>query len=222
MSGLFNTAVALSMLLLIPASAFADIYKYRDESGRLIFVDDKDKIPARYHEETHSIAETENSLGVYNSPRNENPASISTIEEDIFTGYQRKDKETYRTPVIIEGNRVIVPVEVALGNRSTALNLLLDTGATSTVFHRSALTSLDLPKGRTYEALVAGGGIVKSIKIKFKSLTVGPFHVQDKQAMVINLRGRSLPYDGMLGMDFLMSHPYQVNYEEQFIEWQKP
>ena len=42
---------ALTLALLLSATVNAEIYKYRDDDGRLIFVDDKDKIPSRYQEQ---------------------------------------------------------------------------------------------------------------------------------------------------------------------------
>jgi hypothetical protein len=67
---------------------------------------------------------------------------------------------------------------------------------------------------------VAGGGIVNSNRIKFRHINVGPFHVKKASAMVINLTGKQPSYDGMLGMDFLKSHPYQIDYETRVIKWQ--
>lgn len=107
-----------------------------------------------------------------------------------------------------------------MGNRTAKLSLLLDTGATSTVFHRESLKGLDLPSGKNYRARVAGGGIVKSERIKFRQIIIGPFKQKRPFAMVINVQGRDLSFDGMLGMDFLKSHPYQIDFENQMIIWE--
>jgi predicted aspartyl protease len=115
---------------------------------------------------------------------------------------------------------VLVPVEVAMGNRVAQLSLLLDTGATTTVLHRESLAGLELPSGKSFKARVAGGGTVKSEKIRFRHIDIGPFHEEKVYAMVISLQGQELSFDGMLGMDFLKTHPYQIDFQNQLINWE--
>jgi hypothetical protein len=225
MTGPLHILLIVFMLLATPLTGSAEIYKYRDKDGRLNFVDDENKIPAEYRDRTKSIVEADDALGAFDSPTADNDIDTSTGQEDVKEEEFDSDSvseelEEYQTPVIIARNRVLVPVEVAMGNRVAELSLLLDTGASRTVLHRSSLSELDLPSGKRYKARVAGGGFVNSNRIKFRYINVGPFHIKKASAMVINLTGKPPSYDGMLGMDFLKNHPYQIDFENQVINWE--
>lgn len=219
---LLRTLLVGCMVAAMPHIGYADIYKYRDDSGRLTFVDDASRIPPRYRDQATPVAEAHESLIVYETEDEADlaPALVLDSEKTSPRTSAKKRSRDYQTPVEIRGNRVLVPVEVAVGNRTAKLNLLLDTGATTTVLHRQSLTELPLPRGKHYKARVAGGGMVRSEKIRLQHITVGPFREAKVFAMVISLKGRELPFDGMLGMDFLKKHPYRIDFAKQIITWE--
>ncbi len=177
---LLHTLFALLLLLAIPFDSMADIYKYRDANGRLNFVDDESKVPAQYRSDMTSISEPDVSVNTEIKSENKKATraeALATQEqaERANKAALKKKLRKHQTPVKISRNRVLVPVEVSLGNRTVKLSLLLDTGATTTVLHREAVKELDLPSGKRYKARVAGGGVVMSEKIKFRHITIGPF-----------------------------------------------
>ncbi|MBW2452336.1 MAG: aspartyl protease family protein [Deltaproteobacteria bacterium] len=210
-----------------PQMAHALIYKYVDETGRMVYVDDIDKVPLRYQQEVQTILEeqdalTQEQLDTRQAERvrsfEEQQIRKRTVQAEAYQAMRR----AYQTPISFRGNRVVVPVEVAMGNRIANLLLLLDTGASRTVLHRQALSGLELPSGEKIEARIAGGQALASEKIKFKHIGVGPFRKTNAFAMVIETQGPPLPFDGMLGMDFLKDHPYRVDYDNNLLLWDVP
>jgi len=220
MNVLFRTLLICGLTLAIPVSSLAGIYKYRDANGRLNFVDDESRIPAEFREDKISVSEAREPLATHEPQPEKEPVLTPLLEaekpDSTATG---KKLRTHQTQVTIKGNRVLIPVEFAIGNRVAKLTLLLDTGATSTVLHRQSLSKLELPTGKKFKAQVAGGGTVSSERIKFRHIKVGPFRIKKASAMVIDFKGRNQGFDGMLGMDFLKNHPYQVDYQKNVLTW---
>ncbi len=211
-------------LLAQPLSSQAIIYKYVDNSGRMVFVDDASKIPSQYRQKTTAINEGKAALTTEEYADQEEDRAKQIVDRKLqnkakHQAKQQEKRRGYQTPVVIRGNRVLVPVEIAMDNRLAHLFLLLDTGTTATIFHREALSGLNLPSGEKLKAQIAGGKTLDSEKINFEYIDIGPFHEKNFHAMVIKATGPELPYDGMLGMDFLKNHPYQINYETEIIRW---
>jgi predicted aspartyl protease len=208
-------------MLTIPVVNWAGIYKYRDAKGQLHFVDDESRIPAAFREGKTSVSEEQDPVPEYRSQIGTKESVETPLLEQKSSDYTatKRKRRSHQTPVVIKGNRILVPVEVAIGSRVAKLSLLLDTGATRTVLHRQSLAKLDLPSGKTHKARVAGGGTVDSEKIRFRHIKVGPFRIKKASAMVIDFSGRREPFDGMLGMDFLKTHPYQIDFQEKIISW---
>ncbi|MGK2907611.1 MAG: aspartyl protease family protein [Desulfuromonadales bacterium] len=219
---MFSTALICTIFLIMPLASLAGIYKYRDANGRLNFVDDTSKVPPQFRDNLTSMTEATDSPVVYDERDDGQQPAEATLskQKETDSAAVKKKLRKYQTPVEIRGNRVLVPVEVAMGNRVAQLSLLLDTGATTTVLHRGSLTGLDLPSGRSFKARVAGGATVNSERIRFRHIDIGPFHEEKVYAMVINLQGQELSFDGMLGMDFLKAHPYQIDFQNQLIIWE--
>jgi hypothetical protein len=223
------TAIALAFALLLPVgNAGAEIYTYKDAQGRTVFVDDAHKIPSQYRGASSSIQERRDQPVAVTEEGTEGekiepPAQSFVDRETQMRARQQADmldrERAYQTPVMVRGNRVLVPVEIFVGNRSANLMLLLDTGATITVLHRPSVKDLSFATGEQIRAQVAGGRTVKADKTTVRLVDIGPFELKDFPVMLIDPQGANLPFDGMLGMDFLKDHPYEIDYNNEIVRW---
>jgi tetratricopeptide (TPR) repeat protein len=124
-----------------------------------------------------------------------------------------------QTTVVIRGNQVCVPVTVSYRGRSARALLLLDTGASVTGISDGIAAQLGLETSDTNPmlAVVADGRAVRARWFEADSLAVGP---KVLAPLRIGILPGSLPgVDGLLGMDFLRSVRYQVNFSRSVIEW---
>lgn len=218
--------VLLLMLLLWPTAVLA-IAKYVDENGRVVFVDDESKIPARYlkksqemsHFEEPSDAEKAEQAQRLQEAREKKHEEMEKLRAERA---EQERQKAYQTPVKVRGNQVLVPVRVAYHGNRVDVHLVLDTGASRTVFHRASLAALGVPadEGTLAYGVGAGGNKIASRGVTFESITVGPFKVDSAQAFVIDYQQQKAGYDGLLGMDFLRNLSYEIDYEKQIIRWQ--
>jgi hypothetical protein len=123
--------------------------------------------------------------------------------------------------VRIVNNQVLVPVTLKNGADSVRVELLLDTGATRTAVHDALLGRLhvDSRSTRNSQAEVADGSMIRSRQAKIDALSVGPFSLPAVELEFIPYCGNDGGHDGLLGMDFLGKHRYQIDMERELIRW---
>ncbi|GFO67429.1 hypothetical protein GMLC_10080 [Geomonas limicola] len=134
-------------------------------------------------------------------------------------GQVRGDAQFTRVQVI--NNQILVPVLIRHGAESIRVELVLDTGATRSSIHEGVAGKLkiDLKSARATQAEVADGRLVHAWAAPVDSLSVGPFTMTGPELDVLPYRGSQGLHDGLLGMDFLAKHPYQVDMERELIRW---
>jgi len=143
--------------------------------------------------------------------------------------YERKEQEVSKfnkeaekdvTAVTIDGDQVLVPVTLGYGEQESQALLLLDTGASKTLLHREIADKLGITKTGEIQAMVAGGKKIPTDVVQLSYLSLGPFEKKDMEVGIIDHQGPSVPFQGLLGMDFLRDIEFRVDLEEEIIEWQ--
>lgn len=184
-------ALILLGVLALSQAGLCEIHRYVDEHGSSVFVDDAYLSPAERQDLQQKVRATEQAV-----------------------------RQSRKTLVEINGNQVLVPVELSDGQRQVRARLLLDTGASQTVFHRRTLEPLQTRLlGKGWSRL-AGGQRIATDQVRLESLRIGPHTWQNPTVYVIDLQAPDVPFDGLLGMDFLKQHHYRIDFRQQQLLWQ--
>lgn len=125
------------------------------------------------------------------------------------------------TRVRVINSQVLVPVTLRQGTTSVRLDLVLDTGATRTSVHDEVAGRLEIDPHATRpaQAELADGRTVRSRIARVDALSVGPFTQAGMELELIPYAGGEALHDGLLGMDFLGRHRYQIDMEHEVIRW---
>lgn len=125
------------------------------------------------------------------------------------------------TRVTIAGNQVFVPVTLSHGDRMVEARLILDTGASITVISTDLAEKLniDLERAPRRRAQVVGGGLVTAWHTRLDRLSAGPHTKTGIDVAVIPHNGGGFPIDGLLGMNFLRSYEYHIDFNNKAIKW---
>lgn len=124
------------------------------------------------------------------------------------------------TRVTVVGNHVFVPVTLGHGDRTVQATLILDTGASITLINREVAERLniDLARAQRSRVQVVGGGMVDVWVVRLDRLTAGPHTKSRIDVAVVDPSG-GVPFDGLLGMNFLRSYNYRIDFANQMINW---
>ena len=213
-------------LMLISSAGQGKIYRYANDQGITVFVNDESRIPTKYRPHVKSYPEQldgftpEQRQELWNREQQRRHEKYEARRSEQAERQRRTLIKSLETPVRIIGNQVLVPTQVAADRNQADVMLLLDTGASHTVFHRDSLAKLDIEAEKSGYSQVAGGGLIPTKLVRFQYMKVGPYQIDNLRAMVIDHKTTEVNFDGLLGMDFLPNLNYRIDYDRQIIRWQ--
>ena len=117
------------------------------------------------------------------------------------------------------GGTILIPVIVRSNGRKEKINLVLDTGCHITQIHPDVLQRLNVKTTKKGKTIIADGRRIDRFLGKVDSFEVGPFREQNFIIMT-NTIEQSTGYDGLLGMNYLKKHPFEIDHQKQVIRWQ--
>ncbi|CAB1085270.1 hypothetical protein D1AOALGA4SA_12758 [Olavius algarvensis Delta 1 endosymbiont] len=232
-------------LHLLPVS-HAAFYKYVDENGRIFYVDDLGKVPEAYRDQIKVFQEKYDDLSEQErseaqkkereriqqqeqlkqhrlTEQLEEARALEAEDKKRKAARARKRRlENMETRVIVEGNRILVPVTIVNKGIELNVNLVLDTGASQIVLHRDVAQKLSITALKKGTAQVAGGSNVYVERGQVNQFKVGPHNMEPATVLVMAYDGPPVSYGGLLGMNFLKNVPYTIDYQNQVIRWQSP
>lgn len=124
--------------------------------------------------------------------------------------------------VTVKHNAVLVPTALSYKGRKVEALLLLDTGSSRTVIstETAGRLNIDLTEGRKGRIQVVGGTFVEALPVRLDAIAFGPHFNKHPEILVIEHKGPSANYDGLLGMDLLKGLRYRIDFDRQIIRWE--
>lgn len=232
--------VILCGFFIFPAEVLCEFYKYVDEDGRIFYVDDLSKVPLEYQDQIQTYKEKYDHLPA--DQRSTARQKDQEIQRESELEHQRQIAEELQriseqeaaeklrqaqeardqmleTKVVIEGNRILVPVTLANHGSQIETLMLLDTGASQMVIQRDIADQLNVVTLRKGLSQVAGGQSIQTEMGQLSYMKVGPIKMLDPIVIIINHEGAPVKYKGLLGMNFLRNVQYSIDYKNQVIKW---
>jgi hypothetical protein len=180
--GRLTGLLVLTLLLTVPFPTAAQFLRWTDDRGNAHYTQGLDNVPERYRD-------TVEPLGLTNRPPEPGPRG--------GLGPARGETLLHFTP----GQHIVVKVRI---NGTTTANMILDTGAGSTLIHPRALRAAGVPldKGRpTFTQGVVAGAREQTVRVVVDSLELGEARVGQMWVTAYDMGwGDEV---GLLGQDFL-------------------
>ncbi|MCH8157943.1 MAG: TIGR02281 family clan AA aspartic protease, partial [Nitrospinae bacterium] len=176
----------------------AEIYSWKDESGKIHFTDNPANIPAKYRRGEEKGLRT----------IKEAPPVTGQSSGSPHPGVRFNSSKEYKIPLILTDNGNFL-VETILNGKVKA-RLMLDTGASLVTFSSEIARKLGLDPNGDLPGLPfqTAGGVTWMPLIALDTVQIGDAEVKTVEASVgIELTGM----DGLLGMSFFDNFKMEIN-----------
>jgi hypothetical protein len=116
------------------------------------------------------------------------------------------------------GGTIVLPVTVSNNRHKEQIRLILDTGCSTTQIHPDVVKRLRVEIKDRGKATIADGRKIDSFYATVDSLEVGPFREQNFTISTNYIENKH-DTDGLLGMNFLRKHPFDIDTKRQVVRW---
>ena len=216
--------------------AFAEFYQYVDEQGVSHYTDDKSQIPEQHRDQSNTFTErkdkldpTQRSLMIQQERQKEirrrnRQAELQRQDQERRLAKLQQERQAQlaatQTPFTLDESRILLPVELGFGKFTGKTNLLLDTGATRIVIHKSVAEKLGIYKyKRRQSARVTGGALIDVGLVQLDYISVGPYRLKNPVVWVVEYDGPEVKYKGLLGMNFIKRFNPSIDLKNRTIHW---
>lgn len=129
------------------------------------------------------------------------------------------NRPKFETKFTYHGGTILVPVMVSNNGHREEIRLILDTGCGITQIHPDVVKRLKAEIKDRGRATIADGRKIDSFYATVDSLEVGPFTREQNFTISTNYIEDKHGIDGLLGMNFLRKHPFDIDKTRQVIIW---
>lgn len=132
--------------------------------------------------------------------------------------FELVDDPHFETKYTYKGGTILIPVTVTNNGHKETIKLILDTGCGTTQIHPDVIKRLRVKIDSHGKSFVADGRTINKSIGRVDFLEVGPFKEQNfiiSTNYIENKHG----IDGLLGMNFLRKHPFDIDTKKQVVRW---
>lgn len=116
---------------------------------------------------------------------------------------------------------IVVPVTVSNNGHKEQIKLILDTGCSTTQIHPDVVNRLEVEINDRGKSVIADGRTIDKFYGTVESFEVGPIEEQNFKIRTNYIENKN-GIDGLLGMNFLRNHPFDIDLEKQVVRWENP